>query len=305
MKRVIIIGAGPAGLTAAIYTSRALLDTTVITGDQPGGQLMGTTEVENFPGFVEGIMGPELMMTMQKQAIRFGAKMVSGLATKVDLSGDIKKVWVGDKLFEAESVIIGTGAKARTLGLEKEVAMYGRGVSTCATCDGYFFKDKEIAVVGGGDSAMEEAIFLTSFATKVTVIHRRDTLKASKIMAKRAMDNDKIKFIWDSEVSEIKGESLLEGVKVKNLKTGEEKDLEIAGLFVAIGSIPATSLFEKELETNEQGHIVCEKGVKTSVSGVFVAGDVSDPIYRQAITSAGEGCKAALEAQRYLEGHEA
>jgi thioredoxin reductase (NADPH) len=307
VRDVIIIGSGPAGLTSAIYTARANLRPLVIegelssTGDQPGGQLMLTTEVENYPGFIEGIMGPELMGNFRAQAARFGAEFLTERVTRVDFSSRPFLVEVGDVQFRARAVIVSTGAKAKMIGLENEMRLIGHGVSTCATCDGFFFKGETIAVVGGGDSAIEEATFLTKFATKVYVIHRRDQLRASKIMQERAFKNDKITFVWDSVPVEIMGDTMLEGIKVRNVKTDEETVLEIAGLFVAIGHVPNTSLFEGQLDMDENGYLVTTTGSHTNVEGVFAAGDVADHVYRQAITAAGTGCMAAIDSERWLE----
>jgi thioredoxin reductase (NADPH) len=307
VRDVIIIGSGPAGLTSAIYTARANLRPLVIegelssTGDQPGGQLMLTTEVENYPGFVEGIMGPELMRNFRAQAARFGAEFLTERVTRVDLSSRPFLVEVGDVQFRARAVIVSTGAKAKMIGLENEMRLIGHGVSTCATCDGFFFKGETIAVVGGGDSAIEEATFLTKFAKKVYVIHRRDQLRASKIMQERAFKNDKIEFVWDSVPVEIVGDKMLEGIKVRNVKTDEETVLDIAGLFVAIGHVPNTSLFVDQLDMDENGYLTTTTGTRTNVEGVFAAGDVADHVYRQAITAAGTGCMAAIDAERWLE----
>ncbi|MGI9594899.1 MAG: thioredoxin-disulfide reductase [Acidimicrobiales bacterium] len=310
---VVIIGSGPAGLTAAIYAARASLEPLVIegepssTGDQPGGQLMLTTEVENYPGFPEGIMGPELMMNFRAQAERFGAKLETTKVSKVDLSERPFKVWVGDPeaaepTYLAQSVIVSTGAKSLMLNLPKETELIGHGVSTCATCDGFFFRDQEIAVVGGGDSAIEEATFLTKFALTVTIIHRRDELRASKIMQERAFANPKIKFLWDTEVREIIGDTKLDGVIVENVKTNEKSDLAVTGLFVAIGHRPNTDLFIGQLDMKDSGYLVTDApSTRTSVEGVFGCGDVQDDVYRQAITAAGSGCAAAIDAERWLE----
>ena len=313
VRDVIIVGSGPAGLTSAIYTARANLRPQVIegelssTGDQPGGQLMLTTEVENYPGFVDGIQGPELMANFRAQAARFGAEFITERVTRVDLSVRPFLVEVGDVEYRGRSVIVSTGAKAKLLGLENEVSLIGHGVSTCATCDGFFFKGESIAVVGGGDSALEEATFLTKFATKVYVIHRRDSLRASKIMQERAFKNERIEFVWDSVPVELVGDKMLEGVKVRNVKTGEETVLDIAGLFVAIGHVPNTSLFVDQLDMDENGYLLTTTGTRTNVEGVFAAGDVADHVYRQAITAAGTGCMAAIDAERWLESqpHEA
>ena len=310
---VVIIGSGPAGLTAAIYAARASLAPLVLegepssTGDQPGGQLMLTTEVENYPGFPEGIMGPELMMNFRAQAERFGAKLETTKASKVDFSQRPFKIWVGDPnaaepSYLAQSVIISTGAKSLMLNLPNETELIGHGVSTCATCDGFFFRDQDIAVVGGGDSAIEEATFLTKFASTVTLIHRRDELRASKIMQERAFANPKIKFLWDTEVREIKGQGKVEGLVVENVKTNEQSDLAVTGLFVAIGHRPNTDLFIGQLDMKENGYLVTKApSTYTSVEGVFGCGDVQDDVYRQAITASGSGCAAAIDAERWLE----
>ncbi len=278
------------------------------TGDQPGGQLMLTTEVENFPGFIDGIQGPELMANFRAQAARFGAEFLTEKVTRVDLSVTPFLVEVGDVQFHAHSVIVSTGAKSKMLGLDNEISLIGHGVSTCATCDGFFFKGETIAVVGGGDSALEEATFLTKFASKVYVIHRRDQLRASKIMQERAFKNERIEFVWDSvPVELLSDDGMLEGVKIRNVKTDEEKVLEIAGLFVAIGHVPNTSLFVDQLDMDDNGYLVTTTGTRTNVEGVFAAGDVADHVYRQAITAAGTGCMAAIDAERWLESqpHEA
>ncbi len=299
--RVLIIGGGPAALTAAIYASRANLDTTVIAGYQSGGQLMLTSEVENFPGFPEGIMGPELMDGMRRQAERFGSKFIDADATRVDFSARVKKVYVDDDVYEGEAVIVATGASAMWLGLPSEEKLRGRGVSSCATCDGFFFRGKEIAVVGGGDSALEEALFLTKFATKVTLIHRRDKFRASKIMQDRAARNPKIEIVGDTVIEEVLGENKVEGIRVHNFKTAETKEIALDGVFVAIGHRPNTDIFTGWLEMNEKGYLVVTNETETNVKGVFVAGDVYDYRYRQAVTAAASGCKAALDAEHYLE----
>lgn len=302
MENVIIIGSGPAGLTAAIYTARANLNPIVFEGYQYGGQLMTTTEIENFPGFPEGILGPDLMTNMRTQAERFNARLVQKDVEKVDLSRRPFTVTVEGQPYEAKTVIIATGANARMLGLDAEKRLLGRGVSTCATCDGFFFRDKEIMLVGGGDSALEEAIFLTRFATKVTIIHRRDQLRASKIMQERAFHNPKIAFLWNSVVDDILGQESVEAVRVKNVQTGDLTDHACAGIFMAIGHIPNTSLITGQVALDAQGYIVTQpNSTRTSVAGVFAAGDVQDTRYRQAITAAGSGCMAALEVERYLE----
>ncbi len=312
-KEIIIVGSGPAGLTAAIYTARANLRPLVIEGepsstsDQPGGQLMLTTEVENYPGFPEGIMGPELMTNFRAQAERFGAEFLTKKVTKVDLSSSPFKVWVGDPnsqapTFLSDSLIVSTGAKALMLDLPNEINLVGHGLSTCATCDGFFFRDQEIAVVGGGDSAVEEAMFLSRFGSKVTIIHRRDELRASKIMQERAFANPKIDFLWNHEVIEYIGETKLEGVIVRNVLNGEIHNFNVSGLFVAIGHIPNTDIFEGQIDLLDNGYIkTVSDSSETNIDGVFACGDVQDFTYRQAITAAGSGCMAAIDAERWLE----
>ena len=313
---VIIIGSGPAGLTAAIYAARANLSPLVIEGepsstsDQPGGQLMLTTDVENYPGFPEGVMGPELMMMFKAQAEKFGATMSTKKVMKVDFSEQPHKIWVDDAstpepTHTATAVIIATGAQSLMLGLPNESELVGHGLSTCATCDGFFFRDQEIVVVGGGDSAIEEATFLTKFASSVTIIHRRDELRASKIMQDRAFANEKIKFLWNSEVVEILGSEKVEGVVVNNRETGERSELKITGLFVAIGHRPNTDLFIDQLDMKDNGYLITQApSSRTSVEGVFGCGDIQDDVYRQAITSAGSGCTAAIDAERWLEAQD-
>ena len=302
-RNVIIIGSGPAGYTAALYAARANLRPLVLKGIEAGGQLMLTTDVENYPGFPEGILGPELMEVMEKQAARFDAEMLHQAATRVDLSERPFRVWSGDQEWRARALIIATGAKARMLGVPGEEQLLGHGVSTCATCDGFFFRGQDLAVVGGGDSAMEEALFLTRFANKVTVIHRRDELRASKIMQDRAFGNEKVDFAWNSVVEEVLGNGSVKAVRIRNIDTDERRDLEVGGMFVAIGHIPNTSVFEDQLETENGYILVREPTTATSVEGVFAAGDVVDHIYRQAVTAAGMGCKAAIDAERFLEAH--
>ncbi len=312
-REVIVLGSGPAGLTAAIYAARANLEPLVIEGepsstsDQPGGQLMLTTDVENYPGFPDGIMGPELMVNMRQQAVRFGAEIITKKATRVDFAAPPYGIWIDDPdtaepTYTADAVIIATGAQSLMLGLDNETRLVGHGISTCATCDGFFFRDQEIAVVGGGDSAMEEATFLTRFASKVTIIHRRDELRASKIMQDRAFANDKIDFRWNSRVVAIHGQDKLSGVTVEDTVTGERQELALDGLFIAIGHKPNTDLFKGQIELRENGYITTEPdSTRTNVQGIFACGDVQDDNYRQAVTAAGSGCMAAIEAERWLE----
>lgn len=306
MREVIIIGSGPAGYTAAIYAARAQLNPLVIASSvEPGGELMKTTEVENYPGFPEGLMGPDLMANFQAQAERFGAEILFDDVVEVDLKGDVKIVKTGmGETYEAKTVIISTGAAYRELGLPNEKALSGHGVSWCATCDGFFFREKTIAVVGGGDSAMEEANFLTKFASKVYIIHRRETLKASKIMQQRAFDNPKIEFIWNSAIAELKGDGKLEAVVLEDTRNGDRTEMALDGLFIAIGNDPRVSLVENQVELTEERFIKVEgRSSRTTLPGVFAAGDVIDPTYRQAITAAGSGCVAALDAEHYLASH--
>ncbi|MEV0840042.1 thioredoxin-disulfide reductase [Actinocatenispora sera] len=301
VRNLIIIGSGPAGYTAAVYAARANLNPLVIEGAQSGGALMTTTEVENFPGFPDGIDGPDLMDNMRKQAERFGAELLTDDVTRVELAGDVKRVWVGDTEYQAKAVILATGSAWRPLNVPGEQRLLGHGVSSCATCDGFFFRNQHIAVVGGGDSAMEEATFLTKFAETVTIIHRRDEFRASPIMAERALKNEKIKVIWDSVVTEVVGTDQVEGVKLRNAKTGEESTLDVTGLFIAIGHDPRSALFTGQVAIDDEGYVRAESPTsRTDVTGVFACGDLVDHSYRQAITAAGTGCVAALDAERYL-----
>ena len=304
-QKVVIIGSGPAGLTAGLYAARANLKPLLIEGLEAGGQLMLTTMVENWPGFRDGIMGPDLMSEMRAQAERFGTEIIQSNVASVDLKHRPFTLTLSDgRKITTESLIIATGASARWLEIGSDRKLSGRGVSTCATCDGYFFRGRPIAVVGGGDSAMEEAIYLTKFASKVTVIHRRDSLRASKIMQDKAFANSKIEFIWDSEISEVRdvGKGEVTSVVVRNLKTGARTELPLDGVFIAIGHTPNTKLFEGQIELDPAGYIITHAGTRTSVPGVFAAGDVQDHVYRQAVTAAGSGCMAAIDAERYLEG---
>jgi thioredoxin reductase (NADPH) len=318
IRKVIIIGSGPAGLTAAVYAARANLEPLMLEGepsstsDQPGGQLMLTTEVENFPGFPEGVMGPELMVRMREQAIRFGTDVRTEKVSRVDLSARPFGVWVGDPdtaepTYRTQTIIVSTGAQSLMLGIDREAELIGHGVSTCATCDGFFFRDHHIAVVGGGDSALEEANFLTKFASTVTIIHRRDELRASKIMQDRALANDKIRFLWNSVVDSVEGDTTLTGVNVRDVRTDELSHLDVTGMFVAIGHKPNTDLFKGQLEMEESGYLLTglgEGATSTNVAGVFASGDVQDHTYRQAVTAAGSGCMAAIDAERWLEAHD-
>ena len=299
---VVIVGSGPAGYTAAIYAARAQLNPVILAGSvTAGGALMNTTEVENYPGFVEGIMGPELMTQMQEQAERFGADIRYEDVTALELEGDVKRITTSDDVYEARTVIISTGSEYRHLGIDGEERLSGHGVSYCATCDGFFFKDQDIVVVGGGDSAMEEATFLTRFARSVTVVHRRDELRASAVMAKRAQEDPKISFAWNSRVVELDGEDSLTGVTLEDTVTGDRRRLEATGLFVAIGQVPRSELVANVLDLDEAGYIKVEvPSQRTRIPGVFACGDVADPTYQQAITAAGSGCRAALDAEHYL-----
>lgn len=306
MERVIIVGSGPAGLTASLYAARANLNPLCIEGWQPLGLLMTTTEVENFPGFPEGVMGPELMMKMREQAEKFGTRFITENASKLELTGEIKKVWVGDVCHEAHSVILATGASSIKVGIpSEETYLYGKGISTCATCDGAFYKKLVVAVIGGGDSAMEEANFLTNFASKVYLIHRRDEFRASRIMTERAKANPKIEILTPYVVDEFLGDGkLLNSIRLKNSITGDSRTIEVAGAFVAIGHKPNTELFAEQVDLDEKGYVRCVgRSQKTSLPGVMAAGDLQDTTYKQAITSAGSGCIAALDAQHYLEHH--
>jgi thioredoxin reductase (NADPH) len=312
VRNVIIIGSGPAGLTAAIYTARANLRPLMLEGepsstsDQPGGQLMLTTEVENFPGWPDGIMGPELMMRFREQALRFGTEIITRKVSRVDLSARPFGVWIGDPeadepTYRAQAIIVSTGAQSLMLGLPEEARLLGHGLSTCATCDGFFFRDHDIAVVGGGDSALEEALFLTKFARSVTIVHRRDELRASKIMQDRAFANDKIRFAWNSTVVALEGETTVSAIRLRDTVTGEERRMDVSGVFVAIGHKPNTDLFKGQLEMEDSGYLVTRDGTRTDVEGVFACGDVQDHVYRQAITAAGSGCMAAIDVERWLE----
>ena len=303
MENVIIIGSGPAGLTAAIYTARAQLNPLVIEGLQPGGQLTTTTEIENWPGFVEGIDGPLLMETMRKQAARFGTRFISAQVQKADLNAQPISLQVSGETLETRSLIIATGATPRLLGLEAEKALMGRGVSTCATCDGFFFRGKHVLVVGGGDTAIEEALYLGGLAARVTVVHRRDALRAEKIMQERAFARDNISFMWDSVIEDILDvkQKTVTGALIKNVKTGQVSQYDCDGIFIALGHVPNTALFAGQLPCDLQGFITTVQGTATALPGVFVAGDVADPVYKQAVTAAGTGCMAALDVEHYLQ----
>jgi thioredoxin reductase (NADPH) len=308
LYKIVIMGSGPAGLTAAIYAARATLTPLVIEGSQPGGQLLLTTEVENYPGFADGILGPDMMEIFKQQAVRFGAELYQDEVTQVDLSRRPFRIETSTKTFHSKALIIATGASARRLGLAAEERLIGHGVSTCATCDGFFFRGKDVMVVGGGDTAIEEALFLTKFATQVTVIHRRDQLRASKIMQERAFNNKTISFLWDTVIEEIMGEpgtgGGVQAVKVRNVKSNEVREVKTDGLFLAIGHIPNTELFRGQLELDADGYIVTRaRSTATNIDGVFAAGDVADRTYRQAVTAAGSGCMAAIDAERWLEAH--
>jgi thioredoxin reductase (NADPH) len=302
-RNVVILGSGPAGYTAALYAARADLEPLVLKGLEAGGQLMLTTDVENYPGFPDAILGPELMEALEKQAARFGAEILADMATSVDLSSRPFGVWAGDEEWRARTLIIATGASAKWLGVPGEEKLRGRGVSACATCDGFFFRDRKLIVVGGGDTAMEEATFLTKFASTVTIVHRRDEFRASRIMQDRVFADEKIDVVWNSVVEEILGDDAVSGVRLRNLEAGETTELATDGVFMAIGHTPNTSLFEGQLELSNGYVLVDEPSTRTSVDGVFAAGDVTDVIYRQAVTAAGQGCKAAIDAERFLGEH--
>lgn len=305
IENVIIIGSGPAGLTAAIYAARANLNPFMIEGEEVGGQLTTTTDVENYPGFPDGIMGPELMDVIHKQAERFGTRFLSKNVSKVDFSKRPFKIWVGEQLYQAKSVIISTGASAKYLGLPNERRLLGRGVSACATCDGAFFRNQEVAVIGGGDTAMEEANFLTRFASKVWVIHRRDSFRASKIMADRVLSNPKIEVLWNSALEDVIGENEVKSIKVKNVESGEVNEMPMQGVFIAIGHKPNTDIFKGQLDMDEAGYLItAPRSTYTSVEGVFASGDVQDKVYRQAVSAAGTGCMSAIDAERWLEAQE-
>jgi len=306
MRDIIIVGSGPAGLTAALYTARANLRPLVLAGIEPGGQLTTTTAVDNFPGFPEGVQGPALMARMRAQAERFGAEVIDDVATRLDLSGHPFSVHYGEGHEECRALIVATGASARLLGLPAEKALMGHGVSTCATCDGFFYREKKVLVVGGGDSAVEEATFLTKFASRVTVVHRRDELRASKIMQERAFANPKVYFLWDSVIEDILDvrAGVVDGAVIRNVKTGESSRVACDGIFIAIGHTPNTELLRGQMELDEQGYVITRNGSQTSVPGVFAAGDVQDHRYRQAITAAGSGCMAAIDAEKFLQAEE-
>lgn len=306
LENVLIIGSGPAGLTAAIYAARANLEPLMIEGEEVGGQLMTTTDVENYPGFAEGIMGPDLMTVTKKQAARFGTRFIPKNVTKVDFSQKPFKVWIGDEEFKSKTVIISTGASAKYLGLESEKTFLGKGVSACATCDGAFFRNQKVAVIGGGDTAMEEATFLTRFASKVYVIHRREEFRASKIMADRVVANEKVEVLWNTELKEVLGDKKgVSGIRIYNNKSDETNDMEMDGVFIAIGHQPNTQLFQDKLDMNDVGYLTTKgKSTFTNIEGVFACGDVQDDHYRQAITAAGTGCMAAMDAEKWLENQE-
>lgn len=300
VENVIIIGSGPAGLTAALYTARANLEPLVFTGNEIGGQVSITNEVENYPGFPEGLTGPEMVERFQKQAERFGARIEFAEVTDVDFDSQPFRIKSYDNEYEAKAIVIATGASPRKLGVSGEVDFTGRGVSYCATCDGFFFRDKDVIVVGGGDSALEEGVFLTKFASRVRIIHRRDQLRAGFTLQERAKRNEKIEFVWDTVVTEISGDGAVESVQVKNVKTNEVSTLKTEGVFIYIGHYPNSQLFKGKLEMDEHGYLITDRFTRTSVPGVFAAGEIADPVFRQVVTSAGEGCKAAIQVERYL-----
>lgn len=300
VENVIIIGSGPAGLTSALYAARANLEPLLFTGNEIGGQVSITNEVENYPGFPEGLTGPEVIERFQKQAERFGARIEYAEVTEVDFDGQPFRIKSYDSEYEAKAIVIATGASPRKLGVSGEVDFTGRGVSYCATCDGFFFRDKDVIVVGGGDSALEEAVFLTKFASRVRVVHRRDELRAGFTLQERAKRNEKIEFVWDTVVTEISGDGAVESVQIKNVKTDEVSTLETEGVFIYIGHYPNSQLFKDKLEMDELGYLTTDRRTRTSVQGVFAAGEIADPVFRQVVTSAGEGCKAAIQVERYL-----
>ncbi|NOZ05970.1 MAG: thioredoxin-disulfide reductase [Chloroflexi bacterium] len=300
IENVVIIGSGPAGLTAAIYTARAQLEPLLITGQEIGGQVSITSEVENYPGFPEGLTGPDLVQNFQQQAERFGTRLEIDEVTEVDFQQEPFQLTTHGGQFRAKSVIIATGASPRRLGVPGESELTGKGVSYCATCDGFFFRDKELVVVGGGDSALEEALFLTRFASRVRVVHRRDQLRAGQALQRRARNNEKISFVWDSVVTDIQGKDAVEAIRLRNVQTGDESDLKTDGVFIYIGHIPNSALFKGQLDMDDQGYLIANRRNHTSVPGVFAAGEIADPIFRQVVTSAGEGCKAAIETEKYL-----
>ncbi len=304
MENVIIIGSGPAGLTSAIYAARANLKPVVLAGMERGGQITLTDDLENFPGFPEGVSGFEMYQLLEKQATRFGAELVYDVVTEVDLSGDVKIVKTADKEYQAKTVVIATGSTPKKLDVPGEKELIGKGVSYCATCDGFFFSGKHVAVIGGGNSALDEGLFLTRYASKVSIIHRRDKLRADAILQERAKKNDKVEFVWDSVVEEVVGDDAVKSLKLKNVKTGDVTDFDVDGVFVFIGHYPNTDLFKDQIELDDSNYVLTDRYTKTNVNGVFACGDVQDPVYRQAITSAGTGCQSAMEAEKYVAEHE-
>ncbi len=304
MENVIIIGSGPAGLTSAIYAARANLKPVVLAGMERGGQITLTDDLENFPGFPEGVSGFEMYQLLEKQATRFGAELVYDVVTEVDLSGDVKIVKTADKEYQAKTVVIATGSTPKKLDVPGEKELIGKGVSYCATCDGFFFSGKHVAVIGGGNSALDEGLFLTRYASKVSIIHRRDKLRADAILQERAKKNDKVEFVWDSVVEEVVGDDAVKSLKLKNVKTGDVTDFDVDGVFVFIGHYPNTDLFKDQIELDDSNYVLTDRYTKTNVKGVFACGDVQDPVYRQAITSAGTGCQSAMEAEKYVAEHE-